>query len=128
MPDREKVIKGIESCIKMGRLGVENCRELNCPYFENGLRLSCWIDVLTDALALLKEQYKLLCKKQKDVNKLQADYAELRHKFLEKTQIVRCKDCENKECWGRTGDIVCGINGTPHRPDWYCAYGERMKK
>ena len=54
--DREKVIKGVESCIKMGRLGVENCRELNCPYFENGLRLSCWIDVLVDALAMLKEQ------------------------------------------------------------------------
>ena len=54
--DRQKVIKGVESCIKMGRLGVENCRELNCPYFENGLRLSCWIDVLADALTLLKEQ------------------------------------------------------------------------
>jgi len=56
MLDREKVINGVESCIKMGRLGVENCRELNCPYFENGLRLSCWIDVLNDVLALLKEQ------------------------------------------------------------------------
>ena len=58
--DREKVTKGVESCIKMGRLGVENCRELNCPYFENGLRLSCWLDVLADALALLKEQENLL--------------------------------------------------------------------
>ena len=55
MPDREKVIKGLESCLKMGRLGVENCRELNCPYFENGSRLSCWLDVLDDALTLLKE-------------------------------------------------------------------------
>lgn len=55
MPDMEKVVKGLESCLRMGRLGVENCRELNCPYFENGLRLSCWIDVLADALALLKE-------------------------------------------------------------------------
>ena len=54
--DREKVVKGVESCIKMGRLGIENCRELNCPYFENGLRLSCWIDVLNDALELLKKQ------------------------------------------------------------------------
>jgi len=56
MIDREKVIKGVESCIKMGRLDVENCRELNCPYFENGLRLSCWIDVLADVLVLLKDQ------------------------------------------------------------------------
>ena len=39
--------------------------------------------------------------------------------------IVRCKDCDNKECWGRGGDVVCGIDGTPHRPDWFCADGER---
>ena len=38
--------------------------------------------------------------------------------------IVRCKDCDNKECWGRAGDVICGIDGTPHRPDWYCADGE----
>ncbi len=56
MSDREKVIRGLESCLKMGRLGVENCRELNCPYFENGSRLHCWLDALDDAIALLKEQ------------------------------------------------------------------------
>lgn len=67
MADREKVIKGVESCIKMGRLGVENCRELNCPYFENGLRLSCWIDVLADALALLKEAENQ-CRKVGELN------------------------------------------------------------
>ena len=39
--------------------------------------------------------------------------------------VVRCKDCDNKECWGRGGDVVCGIDGTPHRPDWFCADGER---
>ena len=39
-------------------------------------------------------------------------------------EIVRCKDCDNKECWGRAGDVVCGIDGTPHRPDWFCADGE----
>ena len=37
--------------------------------------------------------------------------------------IVRCKDCDNKECWGRSGDVVCGIDGNPHRPDWFCADG-----
>ena len=51
--------------------------------------------VLFDALALLKEQ----------------------------EAVVRCKDCDNKECWGRAGDVVCGIDGTPHRPDWFCADG-----
>ena len=55
MAELEKVIKGLDSCIKQGRLGIDNCRELGCPYFENGLRLSCWLDVLQDALELLKE-------------------------------------------------------------------------
>ena len=40
-----------------------------------------------------------------------------------RSSIVRCKDCDNKECWGRAGDVVCGIDGTPHRPDWFCADG-----
>ena len=43
----------------------------------------------------------------------------------EQPEIIRCKDCDNKECLGREGSVVCGIDGTPHRPDWYCADGER---
>ena len=43
----------------------------------------------------------------------------------EMDELVRCKDCDNKECWGRAGNVVCGIDGTPHRPDWFCADGER---
>ena len=42
-------------------------------------------------------------------------------------ELVRCMDCDNKECWGRAGDVVCGIDGTPHRPDWFCADGERKE-
>ena len=44
---------------------------------------------------------------------------------VDMVEVVRCKDCDNKECWGRGGDVVCGIDGTPHRPDWFCADGER---
>ena len=44
---------------------------------------------------------------------------------IDAVSVVRCKDCDNKECWGRAGDVVCGIDGTPHRPDWFCADGER---
>lgn len=44
---------------------------------------------------------------------------------VEVPEIVRCKDCVNKECWGREGNVVCGIDGAPHKPDWFCAYGER---
>lgn len=42
----------------------------------------------------------------------------------EMDELVRCKDCDNKECWGRAGNVVCGIDGTPHRPDWFCADGK----
>ncbi len=41
--------------------------------------------------------------------------------------VVRCKNCDNRECDGRVGAIVCGIDGTPHRPDWFCADGERKE-
>ena len=68
MADIEKVIKGLESCLKMGRLGVENCRELNCPYFENGSRLSCWLDVLDDAIALLKKQQEEILDMQAELD------------------------------------------------------------
>ena len=44
---------------------------------------------------------------------------------VEVPEIVRCKDCNNKECWGREGNVACGIDGAPHMPDWFCAYGER---
>ena len=49
------------------------------------------------------------------------------HMVISWEPLVRCKDCDNKECWGRAGDVVCGIDGTPHRPDWFCADGEREK-
>ena len=43
-------------------------------------------------------------------------------------EIVRCKDCENKECRGRENRIVCGITGESHQPDWFCKDGERSVK
>lgn len=111
MPDREKVIKGLE-CL----LSDRKCDLRNCPY---GSFDSCINAVLSDALELLKEQYKLLCKKQKDIDKLQADYAMLRHKFLEKTQIVRCKDCKHYK------DGKCFYTMRRHglKDDWFCADG-----
>ena len=76
---------------------------------------------------LLKEQDKLLRKKQKDINKLCCDIADLKHRFHEKTEIIRCKDCRWQECEGREGRIVCGEDGSSHAPDWYCADGERAE-
>lgn len=39
--------------------------------------------------------------------------------------VVRCKDCDNRECDGRAGTIVCGITGDSHSRLWFCADGER---
>ena len=51
MADIEKVIKGLDICSHppLGRW----CK--GCPYFENA---SCNIDLMTDALELLKERVK----------------------------------------------------------------------
>ena len=43
-------------------------------------------------------------------------------------EIIRCQECMNKECMGRGGQIVCGITGEQHAPDWYCGDGEREEE
>ena len=50
MPDREKVIKGLEQCISAD----ETCE--GCPYEGT----TCTTTLNADALALLKEQEKLI--------------------------------------------------------------------
>lgn len=84
-------------------------------------------EIAQDALELLKKQYNLLCKKQKDINKLQADYAELRHKFLEKTKIVRCKECKFATYENGLNDDYkhCLLTGMMHKSTWFCADGGR---
>ena len=55
MPDREKVIKGLEMCEKEGT-AEEIC--YNCPYFgrqRDGATM-CITGLMQDALALLREQ------------------------------------------------------------------------
>ena len=42
--------------------------------------------------------------------------------------IVRCMDCLNRECDGRNGTIVCGLDGSCHNTDWFCADGEKKNK
>lgn len=129
MPDREKVISGLHDIggFIAGRIGVEQAR--------NFLR------TIDDAIDLLKEQddmgkeltdaMELVRKKNERIEKLpkeQKSEIEQLNRFVngfsrDAVPVVRCKDCENKECWGRAGDVVCGIDGTPHRPDWFCADG-----
>ena len=49
MPDREKVIKGLECC----KIPFTKCYDGGCPYFEND---GCKARLKGDALALLKAQ------------------------------------------------------------------------
>ena len=71
-----------------------------------------------DVLLLLKEQEK--------TRKFYAEKCdELYSAAKSKVDVVRCKDCNNRECDGRAGTIVCGITGFSHSRLWYCADGER---
>ena len=59
MPDRKKVIKGLECCLPMTtRYGIGDCK--NCPYdreitLEGGL-CECCHSLVVDTLALLRAQ------------------------------------------------------------------------
>lgn len=56
MDDREKVIKGLDHCSS-----GEGCK--GCPYSKIESNHLCLVDCIRDALALLKEQGKIvLCK------------------------------------------------------------------
>ena len=96
MADLDKIMKGLDSCIKQGRLGIDNCRELGCPYFENGLRLSCWIDVLTDALELLK-QYSGLAKALEQSNAVNEHLNAEIERLKEMQQVDNCERCRFKD-------------------------------
>lgn len=120
MTDREKVIKGLETCIPMKYETNEEkeCRHKQCPYGRENYKPmnGCFWDLMSDALALLKEQSR------KQMSSFGDGYAE-GYKAKEQ-EIVRCKDC--KHIWWfseKNGDAVCG-NGR-HKPDWFCADGER---
>ena len=54
MPDREKVIKGLETCIWFGTGMVYECT--GCPYDTEELVAKCVTKMQEDALELLKEQ------------------------------------------------------------------------
>ena len=57
MPDREKVIKGLELCVT-DYLTQDNCKI--CPYGNGDDTGYCWVEMNTDALELLKEQEEII--------------------------------------------------------------------
>ena len=55
MPDREKVIKGLEICKERNYC----CPE--CPYYDRDAEMGCHSnELMADALALIDTQYKLI--------------------------------------------------------------------
>lgn len=117
--DRKTVIDGLEHCSDRTQ---KRCNP-TCPYHE---RVFCETELAADALALLKEQEDLGTELTNAVELIHKKNERI-EKLLKEHEVVRCKDCDNKECWGRAGDVVCGIDGTPHRPDWFCADGKRKE-
>ena len=87
---------------------------------------NCWHAV--QRVGINVDKNKLLNALRQDAERYREAYANGYDTGYEKRDedIVRCENCKNKECWGRAGDVVCGIDGTPHRPDWFCADGERQ--
>ena len=63
MADREKVIKGLECCMKWtGEPNTATCHCSDCSYTNMDiLGQRCLIDLINDALALLKEQEMREC-------------------------------------------------------------------
>ena len=70
MPDKEKVIKGLE-CHKIDNNHRINC--VDCPYYvDDDNHIRCVNDLHDDAITLLKEQDKIiqniLCEKKDELN------------------------------------------------------------
>lgn len=76
MPDREKVIKGLECLAKTGR-----CLEDECVYFHGH---SC-LEVVQDAIDLLKEQEAVTPQSFDEWHKIERNHMELR--------VWRCGYC-----------------------------------
>ena len=117
MPDREKIIKGLEHCRRYGTLCGMDCSGIftyednlqdiikksehrhDCPYGKS--KTGCVVTLVDDAIALLKEQ----------------------------PEIIQCKNCKDWD--DHTED--CGNEHSPCfsnkwcKPDFFCAYGKRRQ-
>ena len=105
MPDREKVIKGLEICT------TRPCYCKNCPYIQ---------DCALDSQQLMEEALALLLEQNNCENCAIA--------IEDRQPVVRCKDCKHSCDYT---DIFpdhaykCIKNGGYHNDCWFCADGER---
>lgn len=104
--DREKIIKDLEECLSASCRGYRP--RLSCPYNDEE-----W-DIMRDAFNLLKDQ-----EAEDILGKIGEEH------LKEQEAVVRCKDCKYVECEGVEGFLVCDLSGFSHRPEFFCADGER---
>ena len=123
MAELDKVIKGLDCCMKLtNKPNTVTCRCSDCSYTNiDILGHRCLVDLINDALALLKEYQK---------TRLEIAHEMVSGSILmyQGKELIRCKDCvywdkgHSEEC--DNSDSVCFHNGWC-KPDWYCADGER---
>ena len=117
MPDREKVIKGLESCEPSVFKRDCSC----CPYKDE---MNCDYVLWNDALALLKEQ-------QENIQYWSDKYDEMGRLYMkirdEQPQIVMCKDCKHGKPYNDKVQCLHPRNNIwfCQDADWFCADGER---
>ena len=116
MPDREKIIKGLNYCTH-----TDGAECPNCPYWKDD---DCVEALHTDFLALLKEQKPIESIPRPITESFLTNYQAkiLKDTFKDFTVVVRCKDC----IYYHGKNEACGaINFYPPSGDWYCANGEK---
>ena len=125
MPDREKVIKGLECCTS-----EQACK--GCPYSQSETGHLCSFNCLHDALAMLKEQEGIIKTLEDKNTKLMLLINEYLKKEREAEAVVRCKDCSNWIPGYITDDDdfippKCGKyqQMVGHSADDYCSLAER---
>lgn len=118
MAELEKVIKGLERCSKTDKANCEKC-----PYNHGEWFGQCTANLCSDALELLKEQYKTRL--------------EIAHEIVSGSvlmyqgkELVLCKDCKyyHKPEFGFTfGDCTYASAWYQTNTDDYCSKGKRRE-
>lgn len=121
MADLMKVLKGLMACGKAEFLVPADCNK--CPYKDEPCQ-----NLIADAIELINQQ-------QIEIIECQSKIEELLNEERLKTvptvfgrELVLCEDCKHGELHEYTGYYFCkkaSGEEVTHKPDWYCADGER---
>ena len=124
MPNREIVIKGLESLSKS--MHENECYACSHEFIETAEEFGT--NIIADAIEMLKEQQEQIDRLIEE-NASNAEMAEgVKELLKEQEAVVRCKDCihwdkgHTEEC--DNIDSVSFHNGVC-KPDWFCTDGER---